>query len=306
MLEQENTIPKKIFIVPYRDRKQHKELFITYMTKILEDDIGSYKIFFIHQNDTRPFNRGAMKNIGFLYVKKIYPNDYQNITLIFHDIDLMPWKKNIFDYDTIQGVVKHYYGFTFALGGIVAIKACDFEKINGFPNYWCWGFEDNMLQVRWLRSGGIIDRSQFLAIQHPDVLASQHGFNRTTSKTNENKYIHYDKLDINNNNGFNKINKLSYDVTPIDLDIDIININYFITDTNPNQDIKQEHLKNIVKRFKNDSFIYEKQKEQQRQQRQQLLSRQQRRQQQQYIQQQRQQQQQHVPQQRQQPFMFKF
>ena len=45
MLEIDNIIPKKIFIIPYRDRKQHKELFITYMTKILEDDASSYKIF---------------------------------------------------------------------------------------------------------------------------------------------------------------------------------------------------------------------------------------------------------------------
>ena len=303
MLEIDNIIPKKIFIIPYRDRKQHKELFITYMSKILEDDAGLYKIFFIHQNDTRPFNRGAMKNIGFLYVKKIYPDHYKNITLIFHDIDLMPWKKNLFDYDTKQGTIKHYYGFTFALGGIFAIKGCDFEKINGFPNYWCWGFEDNMIQVRWLRTFGNIDRTQFLPIQHPDVLASHHGFNRTTSKSNENKYMNHDKLDTTNSNGINKINKLSFDVTPIDLDIDIININYFITDISPNQDIKKEHLKNIIKRFNNDSSIYEKQKKQKQQQRQRQIQLQQQRQRQ--IQQQKQYQQ-LLSQKSRQQFMFKF
>ena len=155
-----------------------------------------------------------------------------------------------------------------------------------------------MIQVRWLRHGGNIDRTQFLPIQHPDVLASHHGFNRTTSKTNENKYINYDKRDTTNSNGINKINKLSFDVTPIDIDIDIININYFNTDTLPNQDIKQEHLKYIIKRFSNDSSFYEKQQQQQRQRQQQ--------QQQQRQQQQRQQRQQVLPQQRRQQFMFKF
>ena len=264
MFESNDVIPKKIFIIPYRDRKQHKELFITYMKKVLEDEINSIRFLFIHQNDTRPFNRGAMKNIGFLYVKKSYPENYKTITLVFHDIDLMPWKKNIFDYDTIEGVIKHYYGFTFALGGMFAIKGCDFEKINGFPNYWAWGFEDNMLQVRWLRTGGTIDRSQFLPIQHPDVLASFHGFNRTTSKTNENIYIHNDKKDITNSNGINKIEKLIYDITPIDLEVDMVNVNYFVTNILPSNDIKSENLKNIVSRFSNDSTKYEKRIQQKR------------------------------------------
>ena len=126
-----------------------------------------------------------MKNIGFIYVKKTYPLHYKNITLIFHDIDLMPYKKDIFDYDTTHGTIKHYYGYVFTLGGMFSIKGSDFEKINGFPNYWSWGFEDNLILVRWNRSGGKVDRSQFLPIQHPNVLASYHSYNKVTSKTNE-------------------------------------------------------------------------------------------------------------------------
>ena len=71
-------IPNLIFIVPYRNRKEHYNIFSDHMKNILENE-KNYKIFYIHQTDDRSFNRGAMKNIGFLVVKDMYPNDYKNI-----------------------------------------------------------------------------------------------------------------------------------------------------------------------------------------------------------------------------------
>ena len=70
-------IPKKIFIVPYRNRIQHKFFFSKYMTFLLEDQKDNYEIYFSHQHDERNFNRGATRNIGFLSVKAKYPNDYK-------------------------------------------------------------------------------------------------------------------------------------------------------------------------------------------------------------------------------------
>ena len=64
-------IPKIIFIIPYRNREQHNHFFLNYMKYIMEDyNQSDYETFFINQNDKVIFNRGALKNIGFLYVKE--------------------------------------------------------------------------------------------------------------------------------------------------------------------------------------------------------------------------------------------
>ena len=172
------TIPKKVFIVPYRDRVQHKFFFSNYMTFLLEDENpGDYEIYFSHQSDDRPFNRGATKNIGFLAIKNKYPNHYLDIDFIFNDVDTMPFNK-IINYSTTHGVVKHLYGFTFTLGGIVIFKGRDFETINGFPNYWGWGMEDNVLQQRCIKYELNIDRTQFYQIGDQHILQLFEGIKR--------------------------------------------------------------------------------------------------------------------------------
>lgn len=174
----------KIFIVPYRNRVNQKEQFLKHMrTKILVDEpTDSYEIYFAHQFDERPFNRGAMKNIGFLAMKKKYPQEYKDITFIFHDVDTYPATKGLVDYETKQGIVKHFYGYAFALGGFFAIKGADFERSLGFPNFWGWGLEDNMMNDRCLKIGLTIDRSQFYYMRDPRILRAFDGFERTISK----------------------------------------------------------------------------------------------------------------------------
>jgi hypothetical protein len=174
------TIPKRVFIVPYRNRIQHKVFFSKYMSFILEDN-KDYEIYFSHQCDSRIFNRGAIKNIGFLAIKQKYPEHYKDITFIFNDIDTIPFYK-IFDYQTTHGVVKHYYGFKYALGGIVVVKGSDFEKINGYPCYWGWGMEDTTLQKRCERNNLFIDRSNFYEIGKPQILQLFDGISRIISK----------------------------------------------------------------------------------------------------------------------------
>ncbi len=165
--------PEVIFIVPYRDREPHKHFFSEYMNRVVMSDYvknKDYAIYFVEQKDTRPFNRGAIKNIGFLAIKYKYPLHYQNITFVFNDVDTIPHKKNVLDYKTTHGTIKHFYGFTFALGGIFSITGADFERIGGFPNFWGWGCEDNCIYDRALQHGVYVDRSTFFKIGDMNIL----------------------------------------------------------------------------------------------------------------------------------------
>ena len=198
-------VPKRIFIVPYRNRIQQKFFFCKYMKFILENE-DDYEIYFSHQCDARNFNRGGTKNIGFLAMKQKYPNDYQNMTFIFNDVDTIPFNK-IFDYQTTFGVVKHYYGFTYTLGGIVVMKGADFEMTNGYPNFWGWGNEDNCLQKRCERLGIKIDRSIFYPIGSPEILQLFDGISRIVSKKDPWRMKYDDGMD-----GLSSVHKLYYTI----------------------------------------------------------------------------------------------
>ena len=162
IIDENKKIPNTVFIVPYRDRKPQRLAFMKIMPHILED--LNHIVLFVHQCDNRPFNRGAMKNLGFIFIKSAFPNHYKNIDFVFHDIDVMPWRKNQFSYKTKPGLINHFYGFPHALGGIFAIKGADFEQINGFPNIWTWGLEDNMLFHRTINLKKKIVRPDFIHI----------------------------------------------------------------------------------------------------------------------------------------------
>ena len=198
-------VPQVVFIVPYRNRAQQKYFFSNHLTTIMSNNLD-YEVYFSHQCDQRAFNRGAVKNIGFLAIKKKYPNDYQNITFVFNDIDTVPFS-NIFDFKTESGIIKHFYGFEYALGGILAINGADFEASNGYPNFWGWGMEDRVLQTRCEKIGLQVDRSQFYPIGDPNII---HLFDGVARIINSN-----DPIRATNDNGIDgikTIHKLEYSI----------------------------------------------------------------------------------------------
>jgi hypothetical protein len=167
----------RVFIVPYRNRLEHKTFFLNYLPHV----VGESRVLFVHQCDSRPFNRGAMKNIGFLAVKALYPDTYKDIDLVFNDVDIMPYTKDIFYYDTTPGVIKHNYGYETCLSASFVIKGGDFELTNGFPNLWTWGLEDFIIQERALARGLRIDRSRFRPVGSRAVLQFFDGITRPMS-----------------------------------------------------------------------------------------------------------------------------
>lgn len=218
--------PKVIFIIPYRNRELQRRFFIRHMKYILEDlNPSDFRLLFVHQVDYRDFNRGALKNIGFLITKQLYPNDYANITLVFNDVDTLPLEKNLFQYETTHGIVKHFFGFRFALGGIVSITCKDFEQIGGFPNFWGWGYEDNALQKRVLLSKFKIDRDTFYPLLDKHVIQLQDGKHRVVNRTDYNAYV------ADTQEGHHSISNLQY---TLDDETHIANVTGFSTGREPN------------------------------------------------------------------------
>jgi hypothetical protein len=230
------SVPEFVIVVPYRDRPQQLADFETHMRAVLANiDPTTYRIWYMHPCDSRPFNRGAMKNIGFHVLRDLYPDTYSTITLVFHDIDTVPTGPDVIpDYRTTPGVVKHFYGYTHALGGIVSIRAGDFERINGFPNYWAWGYEDNMLQTRVTRAAPkmMIDRSTFYVINDAvHIRQDRGGCIRTVNRGEFDRYVRMDP------EGINTIRGVVYDAPqPISRDSlgFLVNVRAFDTGTECN------------------------------------------------------------------------
>jgi len=222
------SIPHTVFIIPYRDRAKEKESLDIFLKSLkldrnwTNDDV---KIFYINQLDNKRFNRGAMKNIGFLYVKETYPDDYKDITLIFHDVDFHPSTTSLLPYSTQEGKVEHYYGFKHVLGGIFAIKGQDFEKCGGFPNYWGWGFEDNKIYQRCIKSKLNIDRTNWYKIFDKNFIYQDQGDKDNKIKNiSKREFFIFKHNETEFDETFDNIKNLN-----ISIDNDMINVIHFDT-----------------------------------------------------------------------------
>lgn len=157
---------KTLIIVPYRNRSEHKRIF-------LENFKDTHHIVFVEQEQGTPFNRAKLFNIGYDYFVKVQRlQDYYDY-LIFHDVDLIPefdYKEYYCNYVGNNQAIHYstyvsqfdYKEKTGVFGGVSGVPIWIFEDINGFSNeFWSWGGEDDDIRNRLFRKGHAIHEGGF-------------------------------------------------------------------------------------------------------------------------------------------------
>ena len=161
-------------IVPYRDRAEHLERFLSHIASYFERDKLDRRIavsiHIVEQLGHAPFNRGRVKNCGYRLVED--KADY----ICFHDVDHLPiWA----DYAwSAQPARLIWHGLAIAedwqhfFGGVVLFDNGAFERVNGYPNaYWGWGPEDLEIGLRCDLVGLGFERRDgtYVALPHEDA-----------------------------------------------------------------------------------------------------------------------------------------
>jgi hypothetical protein len=148
------------FIIPYRNRKEHLDEFIRRFTEYLKDRDIDAQFYIIHQINPGDFNRGALNNIGFLEFCKTRPDGL----FIFHDVDTYPTYWGSIPYEAKHGEFKRpvMNSSPENLGLICSCWKEEFERTNGFANYWGWGAEDGALYFRAKKQGIYINENNMI------------------------------------------------------------------------------------------------------------------------------------------------
>lgn len=176
-----------IIILPYRDRQSELAEFNRVMPDYFDRDIcerqgGRWEIWYIEQADQKLFNRGALLNIGALEVVRRFQSlnaeIRNNITLVFHDVDIVIKDPGMIQYECQSGEVRHPYGEIDPrkgpmLGCFCIMRLGDYLRVGGSPNYYGWGLEDVALghrclahQIR-INETALIPRYSHTGIQDP-------------------------------------------------------------------------------------------------------------------------------------------
>jgi hypothetical protein len=233
------------FIIPYRDREQHLKIFMEKFSSAYQGK--DCKFYFIHQYDNRTFNRGAMKNIGFLEAVKERPNGI----FIFNDIDTYPTYDGSINYNTKKGEVRHpaflYKAEGQNIGNICCFWKEEFEKVNGFPNYWGWGMEDITIMHRLHKEKIHIDESDPATLNGPRCICLNH---IRDPKQEANMHINGKDSDKNKyddkvyKNGISSLEYKVIDIIDMGPRMKMYNINFDVLDIYSEKE-KQDYINNF-------------------------------------------------------------
>nr|CAG4641102.1 EOG090X0AZ6 [Eulimnadia texana] len=169
---------KLALIIPYRERFEELQEFLPHMRTFLDKQDISHDIFIINQVDNYRFNRAALINVGFHFIRNL-TYDY----IAMHDVDLLPANPELrYDFPG-QGKALHLaspkfhprYNYTTFVGGILLLTKEDFAKLNGMSNrYWGWGLEDDEFYVRMKEGGIVVTRPDHITTGRHDTFRHIH------------------------------------------------------------------------------------------------------------------------------------
>jgi len=217
------------FIIPYRNRKENLDECIKRFTEMVKEGIDAH-FYIIHQLHPGPFNRGAVKNIGFMEACKTRSDGL----FIFHDVDIYPTYWGSIDYRTAKNEVRHPVGLKNEnLGTICCFWKSEFEAVNGFPNYWGWGIEDVTIMYRVKNVNIKIDEQHIVDLNdRTKCICPVHTRNIVKEElyAKENTALHHEEMKSGQNK--NGLSSITYTVlstlayTPL---FTVINVDFTIT-----------------------------------------------------------------------------
>lgn len=178
---------KLTICVPYRNRESHLKTFLNEIDKHTDA-----QIVIVEQADNKPFNRGALCNIGFNFTDTKY--------FCIHDVDMIPEHVDysclyeVYHLATMVKQFKYSMPYPQYFGGVTMFRRDVFQKINGFNNnYFGWGAEDDDLRNRVLHYGFDITRLPNKFDSLPHTHATQVKENKPLIKANQNRLLKWNE-----------------------------------------------------------------------------------------------------------------
>ncbi|XP_046364796.2 beta-1,4-N-acetylgalactosaminyltransferase bre-4-like [Haliotis rufescens] len=142
-------------IIPYRDREVNLKILLNNLHRVLQKQQAEYAIFVVEQENGTPFNRGLIKNIGYVEAKALCHFD----CFTFQDVDLVPEsERNTYwcgaralHHSQRLDILKYRIFYKNHFGGVITFNETLFSTVNGYSNlYFTWGGEDDDLFHRLL------------------------------------------------------------------------------------------------------------------------------------------------------------
>lgn len=146
-----------VIVIPYRDRAVHYEKIMQHLPTIRRKHWNIHTIL-VEQDDTEPFKRSWLLNIGIAEANKIYSED---ACLVTHDVDMIAdsqvdysWCDKPTQICSELSCFKDSVPYKNSAGGVVQASLKDWNTINGFTNTGIgWGGEDDDLHHRFRING---------------------------------------------------------------------------------------------------------------------------------------------------------